>query len=321
MSNLTFDYPRLWKTLMRTGIKERFSQIRREFFMKIAADGARVYTTDEEMETILDESYVISNISYFRECTKYAIPSGSKFKHYEYATPDDELMIEYFANLSTRIPKEFIDFVNDGKDGLDYNLDGHCTSLTATVNNEDDTSDDGDELPKKEITVHLIIIGEGDNLIDPDLYSMVIKHEITHACLYEVIKLIKSGYYKSIRIPGTWTDEDINNWTSDIEYLLTVLEGTDEESCNFREFVCDFLMYESDGPMKVKNPIKETTSTKSQRTDAKPKITYRTVTPFDRYQETIDMLEDGYGELFSPILESIRSCYEDYDKFLEDIRM
>lgn len=321
MTNLTFDYPRLWKTLMRTGIKDRFSQIRREFFMKIASDGNREFYDEDDRTSIIEDSEIFTVAPKLIECVNLAIPVGSRFKHHNYSTPDGELVIEYFANLSTGIPKEFVDFVTpDGTEPV-YSIDGNCTSVS--VNDVDIISscDDEETTITKDITAHLIIIGEGTGHIEPEMYPIIIKHELTHACIFELRKLIHNGYYNTIRIPGTWTDEDITNWTADVEYLSSILDASDEESNNFIEFICDFLMYESDGSVKVKNPIKESKVPKSTRPDAKPKVTYRTMTPFDRFRETIDMLEDDYGKVFTPILESLRSCYEDYDSFLDDIRM
>ena len=80
-------------------------------------------------------------------------------------------------------------------------------------------------------------------------------------------------------------------------------------------------MYESDGVIKVKNPVKESKVPKNVKSDSKPKVTYRTVTPYDRFNETIDMMEDDYGKRYATIMESLRECYQDYDAFLEAIRM
>ena len=327
---MTLDYPRLWKTLMRTGIKERFSQIRLEFFMKIATDGACEYKTEVEKEKIIEDSEVFSLAPNLVEYMKLAIPEGCKFKHHAYKSPSSDLLIEYFANTSTGIPKEFVDFVTPEDCEKDYNIDGHCTSMaisdvdiiTESESDEDSTlKEDKILTSNNDVTVHLIVIGEGENTIEPEMYPMIIKHELTHACLFEIRTLINKGYYKSIRIPGTWTDEDINNWDGDIEYLADVLKRTDEESENFVEFVCEFLMYESDGVIKVKNPVKESKVPKNVKSDSKPKVTYRTVTPYDRFNETIDMMEDDYGKRYATIMESLRECYQDYDAFLEAIRM
>ena len=42
------DYAKLWRTLLRLGIKQRFSQVRAEFFMKIATDGPVKYKGQED---------------------------------------------------------------------------------------------------------------------------------------------------------------------------------------------------------------------------------------------------------------------------------
>ena len=323
------DYPRLWKTLMRTGIKERFSQIRLEFFMKIATDGAVEYKTDAEREKIIEDSEVFALAPNLVDYMKLAIPEGSKFKHHKYVSPAGDLLIEYFANTSSGIPKEFVDFVTPNDCEKDYNIDGHCTSMSVTDVDvvapkqvtDDDVEEDQEDQVNHEVTVHLIVIGEGDRNIEPEMYPMIIKHELTHACLFEVRTLINRGYYKNIRIPGTWTDEDISNWDGDIEYLADVLRRTDTESEDFVEFICEFLMYESDGVTKVKNPIKESKVPKNVKSDTKPKVTYRTMTPYDRFNETIDMMEDDYGKRYAVIMEALRKCYEDYDAFLDDIRM
>lgn len=326
----TLDYPRLWKTLMRTGIKERFSQIRLEFFMKIATDGAIEYKTDVEREKIIEDSEVLVLAPNLIEFINLAIPKGCKFKHHSYVSPDGSLYIEYFANTSTGIPKEFVDFVTPEGVEPDYNIDGHCTSMTVSgvdvyapkdEPDEEDNEESGEDKVNHEVTVHLIVIGEGEKNIEPEMYPMIIKHELTHACLFEVRTLINRGFYKNIRIPGTWTDEDIANWDGDIDYLADVLKRTDEESENFVEFICEFLMYESDGMIKVKNPVKESKVPKNVKSDTKPKVTYRTMTPYDRFNETIDMMEDDYGKRYAVIMEALRTCYEDYDAFLDDIRM
>lgn len=80
-------------------------------------------------------------------------------------------------------------------------------------------------------------------------------------------------------------------------------------------------MYESDGQIKVKNPTVEARSPKTVKSDAKPKVTYRNVTPFERFQEVIDTIGGNYKDIYEPILESLRSCYDDYENFLEEIRM
>ena len=312
------DYEKLWITLMRLGLKERFSEIRVEFFMKIASDGPNRFSTEADMEKIIGESKVFAMVPRFIDYLNLAIRKGDEFKHYSYNTPDYNIFIEYFANLSSPIPKEFIDNVT--KEGVtpDYDIDGHILStLLNDVTVEDGTENEHNQ----DVTSHLIIIGENNNSIDADMYPMIIKHELTHACLFEIKNNIKNGYHKNIKIPATWTDEDIENWFSDIEYLDKVLNKEVPEASNFIEFVCEFLMYESDGQIKVQNPIVESRVPKTNKSDTKPKVTYRTITPFDRFQESMDMFEESYRIAYGPILDSLRDLYDDYDKFLEIIRM
>ena len=52
------DYAKLWKTLMRTGLKQRFSQVRSEFFMKLARDGVRKFKGIDDIEHIIDKTIV-----------------------------------------------------------------------------------------------------------------------------------------------------------------------------------------------------------------------------------------------------------------------
>lgn len=324
----TLDYPRLWKTLLRTGIKERFTQIRTEFFMKIAADGAKTYKIKEEKEKIIEDSEVFCLAPNFIEYVNLAIPDDTVFKHHKYSSPQGDMFIEYFANVSSTIPKEFIDYVTPEGVEPDYNIDGHCTSMSISgvdkpdeTNEETEVTENTEDHPLEDATVHLIVVGEGKEGIEPEIYPMIIKHELTHACLFEIRTLIANGYFKHIRIPGTWTDEDIANWDKDIDYLADALNRTDEEKDDFVEFICEFLMYESDGSIKVKNPVKESKTPKNVKSDSKPKVTYRTMTPYDRFNETIDMMEDDYGKHYTKIMESLRCCYEDYDAFLDEIRM
>ena len=55
------NYASLWKTLMRTGIKQRFSLIRSEFFMKLATDGVRKFKGEEAIEDIIADSEIFKN--------------------------------------------------------------------------------------------------------------------------------------------------------------------------------------------------------------------------------------------------------------------
>lgn len=317
-TNTELDYKRLWTILMKLGLKERFSEIRIEFFMKIANEGSNKFSTEEEMEKIIGESKVFALVPSFVDKLKLAIKEGDEFKHYTYNTQDQDMFIEYFANISSPISHEYIDSVTPEEGTPDYNIDGHIlSSLLNDVTVQEGTENEHNQ----DTTAHMIIISENNNSLDADLYPMVIKHELTHACLFEIKKNILNGYYKTIKTPSFWTDDDIETWLSDIEYLSKVLNKELPGSSNFIEFVCEFLMFESDGQRKIKNPIVESRVPKSVKNDTKPKVTYRTVTPYDRYQEVMDIFDDSYRQTYGHIIESLRELYDDYDKFLESIRM
>lgn len=322
------DYPRLWKTLLQIGLKETFSMVRTQFFMTVANSGYKIYNGKEDLDKIIEESKVFKLKPNLIDQVRKAIGETDKFKHFYYETSDGTILIEYFANVSRGIPKEFVDFVYKDVSNKDYEIDGHCSSSVATdvvrnyhVDNEEEIDEMNNEKITHKVSVHLIIIGENNNSFEPEMYPIVIKHELTHACLYDIKKNIIEGYYDNYRIPAVWTDEQISEWKENIKYLYEVLKSEDIDAHNFREFVCEFMMYESDGQQKVQNPVVESRVPKNVKADTKPKITYRNVTPFDRFQENIDMYEDGYGEVYEPILESLRPYYEDYETFLEDIRM
>lgn len=323
----TLDYERLWKTLLRAGLKDTFSQVRREFFMNIAHEGPRVYVNEGDvMNNMIEESDIFKNRPEFIEYLKLVIREGDKFKHYTYISEDKTLAIEYFANISSGIPKEFVDFIYKDKAEDNYKIDGHCASATATMNQVIETIDEETEEKTvtevtNEITVHLIIIGENNGSIEPEMYPIIIKHELTHACLYDIKKKIESGYYDSLKTPEYWSDEEIINWKKDIQDVLELLSNNTEENIKFEEFICEFLMYESDGSIKVKNPTIESRVPRTSKPDAKPKVTYRTMTPFDRFQESMELFTDEYINMFGPILEQLRKCYDDYDAFLDEIRM
>lgn len=323
------DYPRLWKTLLQIGLKETFSMVRTQFFMTVANSGYKIYNGKEDLDKIIEESKVFKIRPELIDQARKAIGENDKFKHFYYETNDGTILIEYFANVSRGISKEFVDFVYKDADNKDYEIEGHCTSAIATdivknyhVDSDEEFTETGtNDKTTHTVSVHLIIIGEDNNSFEPEMYPIVIKHELTHACLYDIRKNIVEGYYDNYRIPAVWTDEQVSEWKDNIEYLHNVLESEDKDAYNFREFVCEFMMYESDGQQKVKNPVVESRVPKNVKADAKPKITYRNVTPFDRFQEVIDMYEDGFGAIYEPILESLRPYYEDYETFLEDIRM
>lgn len=327
MENEKLDYVRLWKTILKMGIKETFSVVRREFFMTIANNGPHVYIGKDALDDIIENSRVFKISPELVEGVRKAIPEGDSFKHYFYSTSDGTILIEYFANLSEKAPKEFVEYVFD-KEGIEQDIDGHCSSMEATdtikkVSLDDDGEiiDSDEELITQKVTTHLITIWEGNSGIEPELYPMIIKHELTHACIFDLKMTMNTGYFSTCPVPPTWTDEDILEWNKDLEYFSTVINNNSVETDNFIEFVCEFLMYESDGQIKVKNPVVESRVPKNVRSDSKPKITYRNVTPFERFQEVMDTLDGVYKEKFEPILEALRPCYSDYDTFLESIRM
>lgn len=309
----TLDYPRLWTTLMRMGLKESFNVVRKEFFMNIARTGKRIYN-GEDLEDIIKESKVFSLKSDLADDVRLAIKPTDKFKHYYYSTNDDKFMIEYFANVTSPFTKEFIDKVSNNKE-TDYDIDGCCISNVAKIDSPEESDED------KYMTVHLIVISD-DTKIEPEEYPQVIKHELTHACIYDMKKDIKEGYYKSYKLSTSWTDDDINKFYEDVDYVDEVLNSDDPKCHEFVEFICEFLMYESDGSIKVKNPtIESKIPRKNVKENSKPKVTYRTVTPFDRFAETIDIMGGEYKNRYSPILKSLMEVYKDYDAFLETIRM
>lgn len=321
------DYARLWKTLLRMGIKESFSVVRREFFMTIANNGPHVYAGKDDLESIIKNSRVFKIAPELIEGVRKAIPEKDNFKHYFYSTADGTILIEYFANISEKLPNEFIEYVfNDN--GTKYDIDGHCSSITTTdtirkVSLDDDGEiiDSDSEPITQKVTAHVIIIGEGDSGIEPEMYPMIIKHELTHACLFDLKRVLNDDYFVNCNVPSTWTDEEILDWKNDVDYFTEFINDDSTEADNFIEFICEFLMYESDGQIKVKNPIVEARVPKNVRSDTKSKITYRNVTPFERFQEVMDTLEGSYKEKFEPILESLRPYYDNYEEFLESIRM
>ena len=316
MSDNVINYPQMWKTLLRTGIKERFAQIRKEFFMKIAVDGPRVYKGLDDLEEILKESPLSGkreeNVPDIREYAVSAIKEDDSFKHYYYQTTDKTFFVEYFANKSRGITQEVIDKVKLGVNKDD--VDGFCYSMLSEA--DCDNRDEG--VREATPTYHFILISE--NGTSPESYPMIIKHELTHACLYEIRNLIHSEIIQNRGIPTTWSDEDRDSWVDDLLTLYDILKGDTEEKSVFVEFICEFLMYESDGPIKVKNPTLET-KTKNVKSDTKSKITYRTLTPMDRFMESLELFTDYYRERYEQILQTLEPFYENYDKFLDIIRL
>ena len=329
------DYVRLWRTMMRLGLKQRFSEVRTQFFMKIAGDGPRIYIGEEDLIDITQKSYLFSMVPSLAKDLSTFIKEDDQFKHYEYSTEDGELNIEYFANTSAKLlSKEFIDSIGETNhsEGFDYNIDGICLSDTfnvkVVVETYPEPTEDGEtpepikELLDRTNVAALICIAEGNNTVKPDVYPKVIKHELTHACLYEMRLKLKMGEYEKLHTPSSWTDDELLAWNEDIEYLRMVLGSTEPDADMFREFVADFLMYESDGQTKEKNPIEESRVPKTNNPNSKPRVTYRTLNPIDRFEEHhIDTLSEKYQDAFTEIINALRSEYEDYDKFLDTCKM
>lgn len=316
----TFDYIRLWRTLLKLGIKDSFNAIRNAFFMTVAKDGAVIYGPSE-MEKIMEDSMILSRVPEFKELVEKAIPPEDKYKHHAYYNNQGTIFIEYFANVSNKFPKEFYERIN--MEGTE--IDGHCSSivieLPAVAYNDDGTVDEeaSSALSPCQISAHLILIGEGSG-IEPELYPGIIKHELTHVALFELKRSLNADIFSTVNIPSSWTDEETSAFAEDVKYLMGVLTGETEESKVFIEFVCEFLMYEADGVVKIKNPTVDTRAFKTSK-DIKPKVTYRSNTPFERYETVVDIYDDSYRETYQHIIESLRPYYADYDKFLESIRM
>lgn len=319
------NYPRVWKTLLKMGFRSIFSNVRLSFFMNIAKDGPHIYTGQEYLDDIISKSRVVKVQPEFEEYIRKAINPSESFKHYYYENETQKMLIEYFAITSNGIPNDYLEYVTGQPVGDDI-ISGNCLSMKTKIESKPVVHDeDGEEKPEQNepsyYSTHLIVIGEDNGKIDANSYPSVIKHELTHACMFNLMKRIDDGYYKSHLIPSDWTDEKYNEWQEEIKYLHDVLSSDSEEADNFKEFICEFMMYESDGQQKVKNPVVEVKPTRGNRPEAKPKITYRTVTPFDRFQEVIDTYEDSYRDLYEPILETLRPFYDKYDEFLDEIRI
>ena len=58
MDNSLIDYPRIWRTLLRFCFKHRFSELRCDFFMKIAVDGTSEFEGLTSAQAIIDRSYI-----------------------------------------------------------------------------------------------------------------------------------------------------------------------------------------------------------------------------------------------------------------------
>lgn len=325
------DYAALWKTLMRTGIKQRFQQLRQEFFMKIATDGKRLFKGHSDLDRIIIHSKVFELLEEkfpeVKNIVKMEILPDDTFKHYAYATPDDGIYIEYFVNVDEAMRPEAIREIF----GDDIKVDASCSSYEATLellNLEPDESDPDDEphMISKKTTLHVILVGEGslnsngEKSITPDNYPAVIKHELTHACIFELCCLINDNY--GFRTPITWTDEELINWGKDLQALYDVLQNKDDKQASyFREFVSEFLMYESDEQTKEKNPVEESRVPKTSKPGAKPRVTYRTLTPLDRFEETLEKYDTEYQTVYEKIIAALRPFYDNYDEFLTDCKM
>ncbi len=328
------DYAKLWTTMLRLGLKQRFSDIRKQFFMTLATDGYREYQGAEAIEDIVGKSYVFG-IAPELKINLYPALKGDRFKHHTYSTEDGMMHIEYFANLDNGINEDFVKSVKAQFPNIDADMDcdGYCESKSVQVTTEvadySEINEETGEPGKMEVLVnetnHLIIVFEKSDSINPDTYPGVIKHELTHACIYEMRQRLKDKWYDShVKTPANWTDEDIENWVKDVENLRLVLDSDDEDAHIFREFVSEFLMYESDGQTKEKNPVREVSTVKSGAKGAapvKPKVTYRTLTPISRFEETLDYREGPYNLQYQLIINELIDCYKEYDRFLDSIRM
>lgn len=325
------DYANLWKTFMRTGVKQRFSQLRQEFFMKIATDGKRLFRGQDDLDRIIIHSKVFEllekDFPEAKNIVKMEILPEDTFKHYAYATPDDGIYIEYFVNVDNAMRPEAIREIF----GEDNDVDAACLSYEAMLELlnlvPDDGSDEDPSTVSKRTTLHVILVGEGsvnangEKTITPDNYPAIIKHELTHACIFELRSLIRNNK-ADFRTPITWTDAELIKWNEDLQALYDVLEDKESKDAEyFREFISEFLMYESDEQTKEKNPVEESRVPKTSKPDAKPRVTYRTLTPLDRFEDTLEKYEDGYQKAYEKIIEALRPFYDNYDEFLSECKM
>lgn len=292
------NYGKIWLTLLRTGIKDRFNIIRREFINEIARNANNnefIVKSEDGLEEIIKNSPILSEVDNLRELVELAIPKGTKFKHQHYITDGGDLEIEYFANIDVPLSQEFLDKVISNNSNS--RIEATCSSVLMES--------------KDVITKHLIIVNEGGVEIKPTEYPTIIKHELTHAILYETLHMIKYGLFDDTsELPDNWSQEDIDSWVEDIKELGRVLDGGDSETNRFNEFVCEFLMYEADGETKVKNPVKETNS--KSKTD-KQKTTYSIFTPLDRFMETNESSYYQYAGEFDDIIKALNPLYNDYE--------
>lgn len=326
------DYANLWKTLMRTGVKQRFSQLRQEFFMKIATDGKRLFRGQDDLDRIIIHSKVFEllekDFPEAKNIVKMEILPDDTFKHYAYATPDDGIYIEYFVNVDNAMRPEAIRAIF----GEDASVDASCSSYEATLEllklvPDDNESGEESSMVSKRTTLHIILVGEGsvnangEKSITPDNYPSIIKHELTHACMFELCSLINNDK-ESFRTPITWTDAELIKWNEDLQTLYDVLRDKEnKDAMYFREFVSEFIMYESDEQTKEKNPVEESRVPKTSKPDAKPRVTYHTLTPLDRFEDTLEKYDDDYQKAYEKIITALRPFYDAYDEFLSDCKM
>lgn len=314
---MELDYERLWKTLIRIGLKNRFSQIRAEFFMKIAMDGPSIFGLDD-VEEILGESEFLKYGITMEDMKGVVLPQLegiTAFKHHAYHTANENFFIEYFAKMDSGILLSLFPENFDTSSVLELEQQAICASTLVNVVNEDDTS--------TPVTLHYIFVGETEDMI-PEDYPAIIKHELTHACLYELITKLNRGWVTTKQT--NWSDIDQLEWESDINYLKEILSQKTDETWVFQEFICEFLMYESDGNVKIQNPIMNTREKPKnpqkpnrrgvKEKPQKPKITYKTLNPYDRFQENISLYTKEYQLKFQTILNSLKPSYDDYDKFV-----
>lgn len=320
---MSIDYAKLWLTLLRTGIKNRFSSTRLEFFMKIASTGKVNYCGTDAIDSCVEESWFAKHglQDTLRNIVTSQISDTTEFKYYKYQTIDESLSIDYFAKIGG--------LIDTGTLPSDIDLDTSCLqqnkvqglclsrSFVKLIG-----SPDTDGIPDIS-TVHCILIGETDELV-PEDYPSIIKHELTHAYLVELIELLRHDVIAQIiPVAENWDEMDKVTWEDDLMTLMTVLTSHEKECNLFKEFVCEYLMYESDGSMKVQNPVmvsrdmqKSKRKNKRVKQDTKkPKITFKTLTPYDRFQDALYRYTPEYQEGFQRILNALKDRFGDYDKF------
>lgn len=325
---LILDYPRLWKTLMRVGLKQRFSEIREQFFMKLAYDGPSIYRGSGALKQILDKSYLFFVKPSFKNFLN--VNDDERFKHHTFVSNDGGIQIEYFAFCDrdrisyTLLNDEGTMITRIGTDNS-ISVHGGFIARKEVINNELPENDpDRKSFDEVVNTANIILIAEKSEDIKNGDYPSVIKRHLAGVCLYEIMKIFgKDGNgYDGMKVPLIWTDEQQIQWMADLHYLYLILNDASEDVKTFIKFVEMFLMYESDGVTKEQNPIQECRIPKTTNPNSKPKVTYRTLNPIDRFEDYVDgMYDETMREAFQEILSSLMSVYEDYDKFLDEIKM